>query len=152
MSLLFSAVVPKHLKSVVIFITQILTYFDFTPHFSISTLIFPLPNPPLDGDRSNFQTVAGMIAWDKYVQILYQLPDQEFPNNAGIHTTNQYSETNVMYFLFSLLRIKGLYMFLALVAHHQEVLHKQHLLYCTQCTKCCLCRNSWGWASNAPNM
>jgi hypothetical protein len=34
----------------------------------------------------------------------------------------RYSETNVMHFLFSLLRIKGLYMFRALLAHPQEVL------------------------------
>jgi hypothetical protein len=37
-----------------------------------------------------------------------------------------------MHFLFSLLRIKGLYMFRALLAHPQEVLNKRHLvnLYC----------------------
>jgi hypothetical protein len=35
-----------------------------------------------------------------------------------------------MHFLFSLLRIKGNYMFQALLAHLQEVLHKQHLVYC----------------------
>jgi hypothetical protein len=35
----------------------------------------------------------------------------------------QYSGTNVMHFLFSLLRIKGLYMFRALLTHSQEVLH-----------------------------
>jgi hypothetical protein len=33
---------------------------------------------------------------------------------------SQYSKTNVMHFLFSLLRIKGLYMFRALLAHLQE--------------------------------
>jgi hypothetical protein len=44
----------------------------------------------------------------------------------------QYSETNVMYFLFILLRIKGLYMFPALLAHPQEVLHKRHLVYCVR--------------------
>jgi hypothetical protein len=33
-------------------------------------------------------------------------------------------------FLFNLLRIKGLYMFQALLAHPQEVPHKQHLVYC----------------------
>jgi hypothetical protein len=42
----------------------------------------------------------------------------------------QYSETNVMHFLFSLLRIKGLYMFRALLAHLKEALQKQHLVYC----------------------
>jgi hypothetical protein len=52
----------------------------------------------------------------------------------------QYSETNVMQFLFSLLRIKGLYMFRALLTHLQEALHKRHLVYCVRvmsvgCTK-----------------
>jgi hypothetical protein len=44
----------------------------------------------------------------------------------------QYNETNVMHFLFSLLRIKGLYMFRALLAHLQEALYKQHLVYCVR--------------------
>jgi hypothetical protein len=35
-----------------------------------------------------------------------------------------------MHFLFNLLRIKGLYMFPALLAHPQEVLHKRHWVYC----------------------
>jgi hypothetical protein len=34
-----------------------------------------------------------------------------------------------MQFLLNLLRIKGLYMFRALLAHPQEALHKQHLVY-----------------------
>jgi hypothetical protein len=44
----------------------------------------------------------------------------------------QYSETNVMHFSFSLLRIKGLYMFRALLAHPQEGLHKRHWVYCVR--------------------
>jgi hypothetical protein len=60
----------------------------------------------------------------------------------------QYSETNVMHFLFNLLRIKSLCMFRALLAYPQEVYHKRHLAYCvrvmsglhqawcTQYTKC----------------
>jgi hypothetical protein len=44
----------------------------------------------------------------------------------------QYNETNVMQFLFSLLRIKGLYMFRALLAHIQEALQKLHLEYCVR--------------------
>jgi hypothetical protein len=47
-------------------------------------------------------------------------------------TVYQYSETNVMHFLFSLLRIKSLYMFRALLAHLQEALHKRHLVYCVR--------------------
>jgi hypothetical protein len=42
----------------------------------------------------------------------------------------QYSATNMLHFLFSLLRIKGLYMFRALLAHPREMMHKRHLLYC----------------------
>jgi hypothetical protein len=88
----------------------------------------------------------------------------------------QYSKTKVMHFLFSLLRIKGLYMFQALLAHLQETLHKRHLVYCVhvmsvgctrsstpilvqptdithmQYTKCRLCSASWRWASNTWNM
>jgi hypothetical protein len=39
---------------------------------------------------------------------------------------HQYSETNVIHVLFSLLRIKGLYMFRALLAQPQEAPHKRH--------------------------
>jgi hypothetical protein len=71
----------------------------------------------------------------------------------------QYNDTTVMHFTFNLLRIKGLYMFRALLAHPQETLHKRHLVYCvlwhgcsftatvpqltdirTQYPKCRLCR------------
>jgi hypothetical protein len=44
----------------------------------------------------------------------------------------QYSKTKVMYVLFSSLKVKGLYMFRALLAHSQEVLHKWHLVYCVR--------------------
>jgi hypothetical protein len=37
-----------------------------------------------------------------------------------------------MHFLFSLLRIKNLYMFRALFAHPEEVLHKRQLVYCVR--------------------
>jgi hypothetical protein len=43
---------------------------------------------------------------------------------------DQYSEANMMHFIFSLLRIKGLHMFQTLLAHPQELLHKWHLVYC----------------------
>jgi hypothetical protein len=42
----------------------------------------------------------------------------------------RYNETNVMHFSFSLLGIKSLYMFRALLAHLQEALHKRHFVYC----------------------
>jgi hypothetical protein len=49
-----------------------------------------------------------------------------------------------MHFLFSLIRINGLYMFRALLAYPQEVLHRWHLVYCMcvmsgDCTKETLC-------------
>jgi hypothetical protein len=47
-------------------------------------------------------------------------------------TVYQYNVTNVMHFSFSLLRIKGLYMFRALLAHIQEAPHKQHSVYCVR--------------------
>jgi hypothetical protein len=49
--------------------------------------------------------------------------------NLGRFNIHQYSETNVMHFLFSLLRIKGLYMFRELHSHPQEALKKRHLVY-----------------------
>jgi hypothetical protein len=77
----------------------------------------------------------------------------------------QYNETNVMHFLLNLLRIKGLYMFQALLAHPQESLHKRHSdtssipilvqptdITRTQYNKCRLFRACWGWASNARNV
>jgi hypothetical protein len=48
------------------------------------------------------------------------------------HTGYQYNETNVMHFLFNLLRLNGLYMFRALLAHPHESLHKRHLVYCVR--------------------
>jgi hypothetical protein len=50
---------------------------------------------------------------------------------------SQYIETDAIHFLFSLLRIMGLYMFRA---HPQEVFHKRYLVYCMRvmsigCTK-----------------
>jgi hypothetical protein len=48
----------------------------------------------------------------------------------------QYNETNVIHFSFSLLRIKSLYMFRALLAHPQKSLHKQHLVYCVKLQPC----------------
>jgi hypothetical protein len=44
-------------------------------------------------------------------------------NSSFNSMKHQYDKTNVMHFLFSLLRIKGLYMFRALLAHPQEALH-----------------------------
>jgi hypothetical protein len=43
----------------------------------------------------------------------------------------QYSETNVIHILFNLLRIKGLYMFPALLAYPQKTLNKRHLVFCS---------------------
>jgi hypothetical protein len=37
-----------------------------------------------------------------------------------------------MHILLNLLRIKGLYMFRVLLAHPQEALHKQHMVYCVR--------------------
>jgi hypothetical protein len=42
-----------------------------------------------------------------------------------VHHSLPHNKTNVMHILFYLLRIKGLYMFRALLAHPQEALHKR---------------------------
>jgi hypothetical protein len=47
---------------------------------------------------------------------------------------NQYSKTNVIHFLFHLLRINGLYMFRSLLDHLQEALHKRNLVYYVRVT------------------
>jgi hypothetical protein len=62
--------------------------------------------------------------------------------------SHRYSKTNVVHFLFSLLRIKGLYMFRALLAHLQEVQHKWQLVYCVcvmsvGCTRIGVPLQSW---------
>jgi hypothetical protein len=55
------------------------------------------------------------------------------PRNVDVPILRyQYNETNVMHFSFSLLRIKGLYMFRALLVHPQEAPHKRHLVYCVR--------------------
>jgi hypothetical protein len=51
-------------------------------------------------------------------------------NEEATFFRHQYNETNVMHFSLNLLRIKGLYMFRALLAHPQEALNKHHLVYC----------------------
>jgi hypothetical protein len=41
-----------------------------------------------------------------------------------------------MHYVLNLLTIKGLYMFRALLAHPQEMLHKRHLVYaCSELTQ-----------------
>jgi hypothetical protein len=55
-----------------------------------------------------------------------------FPPLTKYHVQHRYSETNMMHILFDLLRIKGLYMFRALLAHPQEAFHKRHLVYCVR--------------------
>jgi hypothetical protein len=52
------------------------------------------------------------------------------------------------FFFFNLLRIKGLYLFRALLAHPQEVLDKLHLVYCVHvmsddCTRITVTLQSW---------
>jgi hypothetical protein len=41
----------------------------------------------------------------------------------------QFTASNVMHFLFNLLRIKDLYMFRTSLAQPKEVAHKRHLVY-----------------------
>jgi hypothetical protein len=57
---------------------------------------------------------------------------------------NRCNETNMMHFLFNLLRIKGLYIFQTLLAYPQEALCKQHFVYCVRVMSVGCCQ---GWSS-----
>jgi hypothetical protein len=57
-----------------------------------------------------------------------------------------------MHFLFSLLRIMGVYMFRALLAHLQEALHKRHLVYCVRVTSVGYTRIGVELARNIPSV
>jgi hypothetical protein len=61
----------------------------------------------------------------------------EFNVLLTMHHINQYNETNVMHFSFSLLRINGLHMFRALLAHSATVPQPTDIIR-IQYTKCCL--------------
>jgi hypothetical protein len=87
--------------------------------------------------NSNNSTLTKVGTWTLNVLCPLQVKcyiNRVFINVCKLSLTlkHQYSETNVMHFLFSLLRIKNLYMFRPLPAHPQEALHKPHLLYCVR--------------------
>jgi hypothetical protein len=65
----------------------------------------------------------------------------KFNSIFNVLIVHQYSETNVMHFLFNLLRIKGLYMFRGLLFYPHEAPYKHHLVDCGRvmsvaCTRC----------------
>jgi hypothetical protein len=62
-----------------------------------------------------------------WVCVKYHMTKQAY--EMSVH---RYSETNVAHSLLNLLRVNSLYMFRALLAHHQEALNKPHLVYCVQ--------------------
>jgi hypothetical protein len=95
------------------------------------------------------------------------------PLSLACNLSVQWNERDEL--LFNLLRIKGLYMFRALLAHPQEDCGTWYIAYILcqlaapgskwnsnpgaanwhnthAITKCCLCSSSWGWASNALNI
>jgi hypothetical protein len=96
--------------------------------------------PVVNGSNSSkSMLVYGEGLLSSTFQSLYSVP-QLSPSQIKHHGINtygkaqifQYNETNVMRFSFNLLRIKGPYMFRALLAHPQEALHKLHLVYCVR--------------------
>jgi hypothetical protein len=60
----------------------------------------------------------------------------------------QYSKTNVMHLLFNLFRIKGFYMFRALLAHLQQALQKRH--WYIACVLCQLAAPGLEWFHSKP--
>jgi hypothetical protein len=75
----------------------------------------------------------GSLSWEANsgpdCEDLLHIYGTHFHNNRS---WDQYSETDVMHFTFSLLRIRGLYMFRTLLAHPQDSLHKRHLVQCVR--------------------
>jgi hypothetical protein len=86
---------------------------------------------------SKYPPTLFCLVWS--LEYLVRTKNYELPLNATVYSPNmrrpkytyiyQYSETNAMNFLFSLLRIKDPYMFRALIAHPKEALYKRHLVY-----------------------
>jgi hypothetical protein len=89
----------------------------------------------------NVSTISSMKSLSNNLHCIQTTLLKGYCYNAGNHILTywmfcwpciivyQYSATNVMHFLFSLLRTEGLYMFRALLAHPQEVLHKWHFFF-----------------------
>jgi hypothetical protein len=73
-----------------------------------------------------YKTIQVFLAKSLIISFQYNIESVYFIYSNPVYQDN---ETNVMHFLFSLLRIKGLYMFRALLAHPQEALQKQYLVY-----------------------
>jgi hypothetical protein len=102
-----------------------------------STVDRPLPFRPLtaaievfsDNFRLRLSICAGLYRQDHGAVRNTEVGRER---EASSCAKPQYSEANVMHFLFNLLRIKGLYMFRALLAHPQEALQKRHLVYCVR--------------------
>jgi hypothetical protein len=90
--------------------------------------------------KIHFNIILSSTPWSfKWLLSLTSTPPIHCRHFSSLHTYYlihqffpQYSETNVMHFLFSLLRIMGLYMLRALLAHPQEALNKRHLVYCVR--------------------
>jgi hypothetical protein len=84
--------------------------------------------------NASFVTVHRTLLCGQWLYIQWTESEIVFPVGWILQwikiNCNQYNETNMMQFLFNLLRIKSLYMFRPLPAHPQEVLPKRHLLYC----------------------
>jgi hypothetical protein len=66
----------------------------------------------------------------RQIYLLYRLHSEKCGRIDSVHRPISIVKATLCTFLFSLLRIKGLYMFRALLAHPQEALHKCHFIYC----------------------
>jgi hypothetical protein len=86
-----------------------------------------------------FKRWHSTLAWLPFIGLLSRVMNRPMAVLSQVsvrirekNIINRCSEINVMHFLFSLLRIKGLYMFRTLLADAQEALHKRHLVYCVR--------------------
>jgi hypothetical protein len=149
---------------ITLFTNALLTFYTHLFHFRVVTILHNSYTKPITTIISVFYILVYILSHIFYnleFYLMFCLP---------CITVYQYSETNVMHVLLTLLRIKGLNMFRALLAHLQEALKKRNLVHCvrvmsvgcyqvqptdttrTQYNKFRLRCASWRWASNAPNM
>jgi hypothetical protein len=86
-----------------------------------------------------FKRWHSTLAWLPFIGLLSRVMNRPMAVQSQVsvrirekNMTKQCSEINVMHFVFSSLRIKGLYMFRTLLADPQEALHKHQLVYCVR--------------------
>jgi hypothetical protein len=115
------------------------------PRLIISNMYGTWPNRLFE--NTSFESLIEQLT-SGWLQIFSRFKIKHIPDFGSNKDTNTpvsvgYNKTNVMQFSFNLLRIKDLYMFRALLALPQEVLHKRHLVHCVRIMSVAVPRLQW---------